>query len=55
MGIIVEHEKSGRIMFYLKGADGIMKHKIPRVQLSFMQDTCDDLAREGLRTLVITQ
>ncbi len=29
MGIIVEHESSQRIVFYLKGADSVMKNKVP--------------------------
>ena len=28
MGIIVKHEQTGRIIFYLKGADSIMVNKI---------------------------
>jgi phospholipid-translocating ATPase len=28
---------------------------LPEVQRGFVDEECDDLAREGLRTLVITQ
>jgi phospholipid-translocating ATPase len=31
MGIILKHEESSRIVFYLKGADTIMKNKVPEV------------------------
>ena len=55
MGIILKHVESSRIMFYLKGADTVMKWKVPEVQRGFLQDECENLAREGLRTLVITQ
>lgn len=55
MGIILKHLESQRIIFYLKGADTVMKWKVPEVQRGFLQDECELLAREGLRTLVITQ
>jgi hypothetical protein len=29
MGILVRHNKTNRIFFYLKGADVIMKNKVP--------------------------
>lgn len=32
-----------------------MKSKVPEVQRGFLLDECEALAREGLRTLVITQ
>lgn len=28
MGIILKHEKTGRLIFYLKGADTVMKAKV---------------------------
>lgn len=28
MGILVKHKQTGRIVFYLKGADVIMQHKV---------------------------
>ena len=31
MGIILKQEETGRIIFYLKGADTIMKNKVPEV------------------------
>jgi phospholipid-translocating ATPase len=55
MGIVVRHTESKRLVFYLKGADVIMKQFLPEVQRGFVDEECDDLAREGLRTLVITQ
>ena len=55
MGIIVKHEESEKIIFYLKGADMVMKQTVPEIQRGFLLDECENLAREGLRTLVLTQ
>ena len=55
MGIIVKHEKTGRIMLYLKGADMVMIDRCKPIYRGYIQDECETLAREGLRTLVITQ
>ena len=55
MGIIVKHEESEKIIFYLKGADTVMKETVPEIQRGFLLDECENLAREGLRTLVLTQ
>lgn len=53
MGIIVRHEATNRIIFYLKGADTIMKEKVPETLRAFILDECEDLSRNGLRTLVL--
>jgi len=55
MGIILQNVETQQIVFYLKGADTIMKDKVPQKQRGFLLDECESLAREGLRTLVITQ
>jgi len=55
MGIIVKHKLSGRIILYLKGADMVMIDRCKPIFRGYIQDECDTLAREGLRTLVITQ
>lgn len=44
-----------RIFFYLKGADMVMVKLTKPIYRGYIQDECDNLAREGLRTLVITQ
>ena len=55
MGIIMKHRHSGKIMFYVKGADVAMIPKVkPGPQQSSCQEFCENLAMEGLRTLVIT-
>jgi len=55
MGILLRHVATNRIIFYLKGADNIMKNKVPDVKRGFLSDECENLAMEGLRTLVIAQ
>jgi len=55
MGIILKHQKSGKVIFYLKGAEDVMATKVlERTRHRILED-CETLAREGLRTLVITQ
>lgn len=54
MGIIVRHAKTKRIILYLKGADMVMIDRCKPIYRGYIQDECDTLAREGLRTLVIT-
>lgn len=56
MGIILYHKKTDRIIFYLKGADEVIKEKIDSKNAQTkMQEECENYAGEGLRTLVITQ
>ena len=55
MGIIVQHRQSGKIIFYVKGADVIMAPKVKPGQRALCQEFCENLSRDGLRTLVITQ
>jgi len=55
MGIILRHIISGRILFYLKGAETVMKNKVKPTQRVVIDEACDNLANEGLRTLVISQ
>lgn len=52
MGIILKERSTGKIIFYMKGADFIMRDKIPEIKRAFMMDECDNLSIEGLRTLV---
>ena len=55
MGIILKQEDTKRIIFYLKGADTVIKNKVPEVQRGFLLEECESLAREGLRTLCFCQ
>lgn len=54
MGIVVRHRQSGKLMFYVKGADVAMIPKVKPGQRDVCQEYCENLAMEGLRTLVIT-
>jgi phospholipid-translocating ATPase len=54
MGIILRAPDTKGVYFYLKGADTVMKSKVPEVQRGFLMDECEMLSREGLRTLVIS-
>jgi phospholipid-translocating ATPase len=55
MGIILRHRKSGKLMFYLKGAETVMEKKVRPNQRACLVESCENLAMEGLRTLVISQ
>ena len=56
MGIVLYHKKTDRILFYLKGADEVIKDKIDnKNSQTKMSEECENYAAEGLRTLVITQ
>ena len=54
MGIVLKHTESGKIMFYVKGADTVMIDKVKPSQRAICREYCEYLAMEGLRTLVIT-
>ncbi|KAG1138765.1 hypothetical protein G6F38_010314 [Rhizopus arrhizus] len=51
MAIIVKNRQSGEITFYEKGADTVMT-KIVQYN-DWLSEECDNMAREGLRTLVV--
>jgi len=53
MGIIIRNKSNGEIRFFMKGADVIME-KIVK-ESDWLREECDNLAREGLRTLVFGQ
>ena len=55
MGIIVRSHENEKIMFYLKGAEVVMEKKIRPDQRVSLNEACEQLARDGLRTLVISQ
>ena len=52
MGIIVTERQSGKSFFLVKGADFIMKDLVQQFKRGFVIDECDNLAMDGLRTLV---
>jgi len=53
MGIIVRNRANGEIRFIMKGADVIMADIVQSED--WLEEECDNLAREGLRTLVFGQ
>ncbi|TNV85311.1 hypothetical protein FGO68_gene5532 [Halteria grandinella] len=55
MGIVLRHVQSQRLIFYLKGAETVMKNKVKPSQRVTIDESCENLANEGLRTLVISQ
>lgn len=54
MGIITRHIQTNQIIFYLKGAEVVMKDKVKPNQRVVVDEACENLALEGLRTLVIS-
>lgn len=53
MGIIVREESSSEIIFYLKGADVVMSAIVQ--YNDWLEEVCENMAREGLRTLVVAK
>lgn len=53
MGIIVRDEQTNDIIFYMKGADIVMQSIVQ--YNDWLQEECSNMAREGLRTLVVAK
>ncbi|CAF4796391.1 unnamed protein product [Rotaria sp. Silwood1] len=53
MGIILRDEQTNNIIFYLKGADTVMQSIVE--YNVWLHEECSNMAREGLRTLVIAK
>ncbi|KAI8986494.1 phospholipid-translocating P-type ATPase [Pilobolus umbonatus] len=53
MGIIVKNKQTNEIVFYEKGADSVMTKIVQ--ENDWLDEECDNMAREGLRTLVIAK
>lgn len=54
MGILLKNTSKEDYVFYLKGADAIMKDFITvHHNREFIEEECRDLSMNGLRTLVI--
>lgn len=51
MGIILQETATGEILFLQKGADSIMMKIV--IPSDWLEEECANMAREGLRTLVI--
>ena len=55
MGIIVKNKETNKIIFFLKGAETVMKAVVRPSQSTTVDEACENLALDGLRTLVIAQ
>ena len=55
MGIVLKNKETDKIVFYLKGAEVVMKATVRPGQRATVDEACENLAIEGLRTLVISQ
>lgn len=53
MGIIVRDHQTNEILFLLKGADVVVSQLIQ--YSDWLQEQCDNMARSGLRTLVVAR
>jgi phospholipid-translocating ATPase len=53
MGIIVRDHLTNEILLLLKGADAVMTSIV--VYSDWLQEQCDTMARDGLRTLVVAK
>lgn len=51
MGIVIRDRASGETTFYQKGADVVMARIV--AQNDWLEEECGNMAREGLRTLVV--
>ncbi|GAA5902963.1 aminophospholipid-translocating P4-type ATPase NEO1 [Sporobolomyces salmoneus] len=53
MGIVIRDKQTGEITFYQKGADVVMARIV--VYNDWLEEECGNMAREGLRTLVMAR
>ena len=54
MGIILKSKKYGHIIFYLKGAENVMRNYTKEEYIGYINENAENLATKGLRTLVLT-
>ena len=52
MGILVRNCEDGRLTFFLKGADSVVQGLVDSSDRIFLEEQCEGLSKEGLRTLV---
>jgi len=55
MGVLLKSRETGRNIYFLKGAEIVMEHKIKVGGRPSLLESCENLAMEGLRTLVFAQ
>lgn len=54
MGIILRNIQHNYIVFYVKGAENVMKKIIKEESIGYMKENCETLGSLGLRTLVFS-
>ena len=55
MGCLLQSKNTGRIIYYLKGAEVVMEYKIKAGARATLLESCENLAMDGLRTLAFAQ
>lgn len=55
MGVLLREAATGSLLFLLKGADSALQMRVNEEDRIFLEEECDSLSREGLRTLVLAQ
>ena len=55
MSVLVKQKETGKIIYYVKGAEIVMEGLIKVGQRALLLEFCEQLAMEGLRTLVFSQ
>ncbi len=55
MGALLKSRLTGRNIYFLKGAEIAMEHRIKVGARPSLLESCENLAMEGLRTLVFAQ
>lgn len=55
MGVLLREKGTGLLLFLLKGADSALQMRVNEEDRIFLEEECDGLSREGLRTLVLAQ
>lgn len=45
MGILLRHTATGKLIFYLKGAETVMKQKVKPNQRVTIDEACENLAK----------
>jgi len=52
MSVLVKQKETGKIIYYVKGAEVVMEGLMKTGQRALLLEFCEQLAMEGLRTLV---
>jgi phospholipid-translocating ATPase len=55
MSVLVKQRETGKVIYYVKGAEVVMETIMKQNQKALLLEFCEQLAMEGLRTLVFAQ